>query len=762
MKKNLLSLPKDCSTLFLKLYLVILLSNGPFLLLAQKESLQRNQTFSCATPKMTEEQRSNILANKDHFLSSNKNTACIPIRVHILRKTDGTEGIDLTSVNIGIAQLNASFKDAYLEFYICSINYIDSTEWFNFDSVDENAMTSLPGNFSDDALNLYYANSLIASGRVVCGYARYPLNTDASLRVFVANYCIIDLPQKVLTHEVGHFFNLLHTHEGTEYGNTSSNAENVPRFGPNANCQTTGDLLCDTEADPDGSNDVDCNFINNGTSSEDIYGNTYTPELENIMSYYTPYCGGVFTSDQEYQMLLALGMRGSHTAYELQGCGPTSVNNPSNPTGSVNENYQVDLNWVDQSNNETGFLVERSTNGGFTFRAIPGGGVGPDSLALTDRNVEANKTYKYRVKASNDDCNDYSDTLEINVGLIYCTPTNSTSSCGAGGIGYATRNFKFSEGGAVLIDNPANGCNGPFSNFRSNHSAAVVAGGNYNVELNFQKNTPPSGSYFPQFASVWMDLNQNGTFTDAGELLYQSTSANGPTLNIPISIPTNALAGNTALRIRSGMEIVNAPCGYIGFSETEDYELIVLTSVPVSLKHFSGQKVDNHVQLTWHTESEINNDYFILEHSNDAIHFQQLAKIKSRGDNSQGSTYQYLDQNPFPGKNYYRLRQIDFDGQQNTFAQLVVIEFPSQRSFSIFPNPVMDQYLRFSFSDARSGQLNYEILNTLGSIVSTGKMQAEETGNYFELPIDQLHVGVYFLRVQKAEESQILRFVKRE
>ena len=76
---------------------------------------------------------------------------------------------------------------------------------------------------------------------------------------------------------------------------TKNGVEHVKRD----NCYTTGDLLCDTPADPSpaGASDANCNYT--GTPEKDINGDYYTPEIANIMSYYPSACvSKLFTTEQ--------------------------------------------------------------------------------------------------------------------------------------------------------------------------------------------------------------------------------------------------------------------------------------------------------------------------------------------------------------------------------------------------------------------------------------------------------------------------------
>jgi len=85
------------------------------------------------------------------------------------------------------------------------------------------------------------------------------------------------------------------------------------------------------------------------------------------------------------------------------------------------------------------------------------------------------------------------------------------------------------------------------------------------------------------------------------------------------------------------------------------------STAPVELVYFKGDSKNNTAILTWSTAMEKNNDYFILERSDDAVSWNELGKIKGNGTSTSTNYYSYSDINPFP-VNYYRLKQVDYNG----------------------------------------------------------------------------------------------------
>lgn len=136
--------------------------------------------------------------------------------------------------------------------------------------------------------------------------------------------------------------------------------------------------------------------------------------------------------------------------------------------------------------------------------------------------------------------------------------------------------------------------------------------------------------------------------------------------------------------------------------------------VPITLLSFTGKVENENVQLDWQTAQEINNDYFVVEHSANGINFSKITKIKSKGNTSIGHAYNYSPKNAVQGINYYRLKQVDVDGSF-TYSDIVQIK-NNTKTISIVANPVTNEIvLKNANIDGKS---TYKIINTAGIVVA--------------------------------------------
>ncbi len=570
-----------------------LLRLGVLVMFCSSVVAQRHKPIpvECAVPTLTTAQRQILEKQAQDALISKKTTNAaftsvtyVPIRPHILRKSDGTGGMSLANINHVIAITNTYYLlNGYgIQFYLAGTapDYIDDDAYYNsYDPANEDALAG--SRDATNALNQYYVNNFSAG---IGGYAYYPANDIYSTRSFILNedYNLDDMGNRLIPHELGHTFNLIHTF-GDNNG-TAGTTELVTR-GAGANCATAGDLLCDTPADPYGKpganliNDANgCPIYNPNSTARDANNMPYSPSIQNIMSYYFP-CTHNFTPGQYDRMQAGLALRQSHTAYSLN-YPSTLVAAPSNVVASL-ANNQVTLTWRDNGTNEMGYFIERSLSPSSGFVLI--GGVGPNTTTFTDTKTAAFTTYYYRVKPSNSTTTGISPTASITTAT--CHPTYGNNGCEYGdGLNGFTLN------GVVLSQNTS--CSASSYSSSTAISTTVSAGMSYAFSGTLLTTTEPEG------VTIWADLNRNRAFeADQGELLYQSPIVFGQ-FSGTLSLPASLTSGKIDLRIIVAYNVFPTdPCGSYNYGETEDYVLNVVnrssTDLSLSLQTSSRTVVVN-------------------------------------------------------------------------------------------------------------------------------------------------------------------------
>ncbi|WP_442794912.1 LamG-like jellyroll fold domain-containing protein [Pelobium manganitolerans] len=125
-------------------------------------------------------------------------------------------------------------------------------------------------------------------------------------------------------------------------------------------------------------------------------------------------------------------------------------------------------------------------------------------------------------------------------------------------------------------------------------------------------------------------------------------------------------------------------------SQEEITKLAAAQSLPVNLTSFTAKAQERGVLLKWTTQSEQNNSYFIIERSTDGQNFEQLKTITGHGTTQAVSNYMMEDGSPVAGINYYRLSQVDFDGNSKILGTQAIKFGFTAGEFLVFPNPIVN------------------------------------------------------------------------
>lgn len=163
-------------------------------------------------------------------------------------------------------------------------------------------------------------------------------------------------------------------------------------------------------------------------------------------------------------------------------------------------------------------------------------------------------------------------------------------------------------------------------------------------------------------------------------------------------------------------------------------------TLPVSMLDFYAERRNDMVDLKWVTASETNNDFFTIERSIDGIRFNEIGTMAGAGNSNNVLSYLFIDQEPYHGIAYYRIKQTDFDGKFE-YSGVVSIDFNNSESsanaINIYPNPAVNSITvrtsRFLVAQ------EFEIYNSQGVCISKGVLNGMEN----RLSLDQFSGGLY-------------------
>lgn len=131
------------------------------------------------------------------------------------------------------------------------------------------------------------------------------------------------------------------------------------------------------------------------------------------------------------------------------------------------------------------------------------------------------------------------------------------------------------------------------------------------------------------------------------------------------------------------------------------------SALPVTLIKFEGEVMGDDIYLSWITATEMNSHYFEIERSVDLIKFEKIGKIPASGYSSYKQYYFFIDKNPDPNIYYYRLKEIDFDGQF-MYSWIIPIRIGVSENVMTYLYLTHDQYKAW-FKSLNTNILVYDI-----------------------------------------------------
>ncbi|MCW3126626.1 MAG: hypothetical protein JWO03_2284 [Bacteroidetes bacterium] len=179
-------------------------------------------------------------------------------------------------------------------------------------------------------------------------------------------------------------------------------------------------------------------------------------------------------------------------------------------------------------------------------------------------------------------------------------------------------------------------------------------------------------------------------------------------------------------------------------------------ALPVKLEYFTAEKRDEHASLLkWTTVSEINNDRFEIERSDNATEWFKIGEVKGAGNSNDNIDYTLVDDQPLEGANYYRLKQVDMDGHYE-YSDVTEVEFgAAQHSttvMTLYPNPLhTGKPLNIALAGTADGIKLITITDALGQPVYKYEPSNEQG---YKIPALNLPSGTYIVNViSQANES---------
>ena len=180
------------------------------------------------------------------------------------------------------------------------------------------------------------------------------------------------------------------------------------------------------------------------------------------------------------------------------------------------------------------------------------------------------------------------------------------------------------------------------------------------------------------------------------------------------------------------------PNGVIYYRHNVNWDSLTL---PVSLKDFAATSEGNSVNVSWSTATELNTSHFTVQHSTDGSYFTDIVSVKAIGRGA--NKYEFTDESPANGINYYRLQSVDKDGAV-AFSKIVSASLTINDSrFTIYPNPAKD-----NVTIKGSHIASVQVIDNSGRVV---KVVTLKDATNPTMSVSNLPAGVYHLRIITTE-----------
>ncbi len=242
-----------------------------------------------------------------------------------------------------------------------------------------------------------------------------------------------------------------------------------------------------------------------------------------------------------------------------------------------------------------------------------------------------------------------------------------------------------------------------------------------------------------------------------------------PTQFINVSIPSSSDGGFADFLRSSGVSNTanSSDCGensdgraWDRFGSSSIVELICTGNpTPVELTYFTAEAQSSNTSLLqWETAAEIDNDFFSIEHSANGADFVEVGQVKGVGTTTETHFYRFVHESPARGANYYRLRQVDFDGDFE-YSNVEVVTFGDIEpvaELKLYPNPANHQ-ITVASPKLVDQPVDVEIRDTKGQLIMTQSFDAFQSQQ--QISVEDLAAGQYLIRMTTSKQAFMEKFV---
>lgn len=171
-------------------------------------------------------------------------------------------------------------------------------------------------------------------------------------------------------------------------------------------------------------------------------------------------------------------------------------------------------------------------------------------------------------------------------------------------------------------------------------------------------------------------------------------------------------------------------------------------TLPVELINFEYKEIEKYILLNWRTASELNNEKFEVEESRDGRKFQKIGEVEGNGTTFEEQEYSFEVKNPRNGVSYYRLKQIDFDGQFE-YSEVISINFRGKNGEvgEFYPNPSKSGLINLDYFAQNDDEITISVFDMTGKLLVNQVQSVLRGNNNLSFDLSELNAGIYIVKI---------------
>lgn len=173
-------------------------------------------------------------------------------------------------------------------------------------------------------------------------------------------------------------------------------------------------------------------------------------------------------------------------------------------------------------------------------------------------------------------------------------------------------------------------------------------------------------------------------------------------------------------------------------------------TLPVQFDYFKAKKEGTTANLTWRTLAEKNSSHFMVQRGSSTANFVDIKRVEANGNTNEPNIYNYTDQNPLAGINYYRLVQYDYNGDYEVLGQQALSFALNGSQNLVYPNPA-SKYVTVKLPDL-SGIATIDLVNLTGQKIISKSYNISANGE-ITIDLSGVSAGTYILWINKGKAN---------